>query len=60
MQIQVSITTIQERKYKKIDDNADTCAHIALTDFYKQYFNLLLDTLINLTKGNLKVFVVII
>jgi len=48
----------QTRKIpKRIDNNADNCAIIDLLTFYRKQFNQVLDTLINLSKENLKIFI---
>lgn len=45
------------KRPKRLDENADNSASYELLNFYRQQFNLVLDTLINLTNSNLKVFV---
>ncbi|XP_008178186.1 uncharacterized protein LOC103307722 [Acyrthosiphon pisum] len=48
----------QTRKIpKRIDNNSDNCATIDLLTYYRKQFYQVLDTLINLSKENLKVFV---
>ncbi|KAL4090905.1 hypothetical protein QTP88_025663 [Uroleucon formosanum] len=45
------------KRPQRLDRNADNSAPYELLNFYRQQFNLVLDTLINLTSSNLNVFV---
>lgn len=45
------------KRPKRLDENVDNSAPYELLNFYRQQFNLVLDTLINLTSSNLNVFV---
>ncbi|XP_025204866.1 zinc finger MYM-type protein 1-like [Melanaphis sacchari] len=45
------------KRPKRLDENTDNSAPYELLNFYRQHFNLVLDTLINLSSSNLNVFV---
>lgn len=48
------------KRPKRLDENTDNSAPYELFNFYRQQFNLVLDTMINLSSSNLNVFVEII
>lgn len=45
------------KRPKRLDENADNSTPYELLNLYRQHFNLVLDTLINLSSSNLNVFV---